>query len=133
MNTGGPQSFRATILVVDDDHRIRRLIRYCLEDLGYQVTEAKDGYYAVEVARSKRLDLILMDINMLTVNGLAATKLIRHIKGCENVPIVAVTGGQAPEFREEAGVAGFSGYISKPINFTTLVSLIDSLLPKEQG
>ena len=131
MKTVQTQNSRATILIVDDDVRIRRIVRDWLEGEGYHVREAEDGNTAVEMAQRERPDLILMDMNMPQGNGLAATKLIRSTEGLAEVPIVALTGNEHPDLHRIALAAGCSEFVAKPVNFQTLVRLIDRFLHDE--
>ena len=122
----------ATILVVDDDQSIRRLLRYWLELRGYRITEARDGDEAVEAAQRQPPDLILMDMNLMTTNGLVATNRIREIEGLREIPIVAMSGFSSEELYQAALAAGCREFVTKPIKFLTLIKLINRLLDKEQ-
>lgn len=121
----------ATILVVDDDQGIRRLMRYWLELRGYRITEARDGDEAVEAAQRQPPDLILMDMNLMTTNGLVATKRIREIKGLREIPIVAMSGFSSEDLYQAALAAGCREFVTKPIKFLALIKLINRLLGKE--
>src|ERR1700687_3667364 len=78
----------ATILVVDDDPQIRRVMRATLTAQGYTIVEARDGAEALEKLRSERPDLILLDMNMPVLDGLQACREIRSVS---DVPIVMLT------------------------------------------
>src|SRR3954468_8816021 len=82
-----------TVLVVDDYDGIRLLLKGHLEKLGYRVLEASDGAEAVDLARQewRNLKLILVDLNLRQMDGLAATRQIREIKELCDVPIIACT------------------------------------------
>ncbi len=121
----------ATILVVDDDQGIRRLMRYWLELRGYRITEARDGDEAVEAAQRQPPDLILMDMNLMTTNGLVATKRIREIEGLREIPIVAMSGFSSEDLYQAALAAGCREFVTKPIKFLALIKLINRLLGKE--
>ena len=86
---------RRTILVVDDFDDTRLLLRTWLQKLGYRVVEAEDGNRAVAAAESDRPDLIIMDVEMPELDGLAATRKIRKLTDFAEVPIVAVSASSS--------------------------------------
>jgi two-component system, cell cycle response regulator DivK len=117
-----------TVLVVEDDEDSRFLMRLELEHLGYRVTEAADGGKAVELASRDQPDIILMDLTLPVMDGIAATQKIRAIDGLNAVPVIAVTAHQETDFREGAKAAGFDAYVTKPIEMAWLNELIKGLL-----
>ncbi len=117
-----------TVLVVEDDEDARYLMRIELERLGYLVTEAEDGQKAVEVAGREPPDIILMDLSLPVMDGIAATEKIRATDGLTSVPVIAVTAHQETDFREGAKAAGFNAYVTKPIEISWLDELIKGLL-----
>jgi CheY-like chemotaxis protein len=120
---------KPTILVVDDFDDTRLLLRTWLERKGFLVIEAEDGNEAVALAESKGPDLIIMDLEMPELDGLAATRKIRNMKGLENVPVLAVSAYGAEQFREDALAAGCNEYVSTPFEPEALEKLIRSLIP----
>lgn len=117
-----------TVIIVDDSADIREIFRVMLERHGFGVLEAVDGQAAVELARSKRPDLILMDINMPVLDGLEATRLLRRREGLFQVPIIAVSANPEESHRAAALAAGCNGYVTKPVDFARLGRLVNSLL-----
>lgn len=117
-----------TILIVEDDEDSRYLMRIELERLGYLVSEAEDGEKAVEIAGREQPDIILMDLTLPVMDGIAATQKIRATEGLEGVPVIAVTAHQEMDFRNGAKVAGFNAYVTKPIEIPWLDELIKGLL-----
>jgi CheY-like chemotaxis protein len=117
-----------TILVVDDFDDTRLMMRLWLERRGYRVVEAADGAEALEVARRECPDLVIMDIEMPAMDGLAATRKIRQEEQLRDVPIVAVSAYGAESWRDRALEAGCNEYVSTPFNPTELNDLINSLL-----
>jgi two-component system, cell cycle response regulator DivK len=117
-----------TVLVVEDVDDARHFMRLELEHLGYLVVEAEDGAKAVELALSERPDIILMDLTLPVMDGLAATAMIRSNEEMRGVPIIAVTAHQEHDFRAEAKASGFDAYVTKPIEITWLDELIKGLL-----
>src|SRR2546427_9344646 len=90
---------RGTILVVDDFDDTRLLLRTWLQKKGFRVLEAENGNRAVVAAERNRPDLIIMDVEMPELDGLAATRKIRQLRNFESVPIVAVSAYGADQYR----------------------------------
>ena len=120
---------RRTILVADDFEDTRLIMRLWLQKRGYRVLEAADGVQALEVARRESPDLIIMDIEMPGLDGLAATRKIREAEAARHVPIVAVSAYGSEHWRERALEAGCNQYVSTPFEPAELEGLIKSLLP----
>jgi two-component system, cell cycle response regulator DivK len=117
-----------TILIVDDFDDTRLLLRTWLEKKGYHVLEAGNGNEAVAQAERSVPDLIIMDVEMPELDGLAATRKIRKLKKLEGLPIVAVSAYGADQFRADALAAGCNEYVSTPFEPDELESLIHSLI-----
>jgi CheY-like chemotaxis protein len=122
-----------TVLVVDDMSDNIILISLWLQDMGYRAVTATNGADALTVAKLARPDLILMDIAMPQQDGLAATRRIREESELQSVPIIALTAFDTDGFRKAAFDAGFNGYLTKPVDFTRLGSLIENLLHLNKG
>ena len=117
-----------TVLIVEDSDDARYFMRLSLEQLGYLIIEADNGARAVEIVQLERPDIILMDLSLPILDGLAATEKIRAMDGLGGVPIVAVTAHQETDFREGAKASGFDAYVTKPIDFDWLTDLMVGLL-----
>jgi len=118
------------VLLVEDTEDNRFMMRRLLEMSGYSVVEATNGEEAVKVARAKSPRLILMDLSLPVIDGLAATRLIRQLPTCKRTPIIAVSAHDSSDFQVEAIEAGCNSYITKPIDFNELEELIAQLLDK---
>ena len=119
-----------TVLVVEDFEDNRFMMRRLLEMSGYRVIEAVNGKQAVEAAVSERPDLILMDLSLPMLDGLAATRRIREAEGLGRVPIIAVSAHDSADFHTEALAAGCDEYVTKPIDFDHLVRILDGLVSR---
>jgi signal transduction histidine kinase/CheY-like chemotaxis protein len=118
-------SFR--VLVVDDLPVNRRLAAAMLVKGGYIVDVASDGAEAVEMIKAGEYNLVLMDVQMPRMNGIAATAVIRDLGArAAAVPIVAMTANATEGDRETLIAAGMDDYISKPFSLVQLTSLVDS-------
>lgn len=118
------------VLVVEDFEDNRFMMRRLLEMSGYRVVEAVNGNQAVEAAESEQPDIILMDLSLPQLDGLAATRRIREQQGTRRVPIVAVSAHDSADFHAEALAAGCNEYVTKPIDFDQLVNLLSRLTEK---
>jgi two-component system cell cycle response regulator DivK len=118
-----------TILIVEDYEDTSLAMRLALEDQGYRILEAADGEKAVEVAARERPDIILMDLNLPVLDGLAATERIRANPQLRQTIIVAVTAYQDQDYRSRALSAGCNAFVTKPVDFKWLSGLLTSLLP----
>lgn len=122
------QQERGTVLLVEDTEDNRFMMRRLLEMSGYRVIEAHNGQEAVKVAETERPRIILMDLSLPVIDGLAATRLIRKLPDCQSIPIIAVSAHDTADFQEEALSAGCDGYVTKPIDFSALETLIARFL-----
>jgi CheY-like chemotaxis protein len=117
-----------TVLLVEDSDDNRLMMRRLLEMAGYRVVEARNGEEAIEIAQAEMPKLILMDLSLPIIDGLAATRLIRKLPGFELTPIIAVSAHDTADFQSEAIQAGCHSYITKPIEFNELEELIAQLV-----
>ena len=115
------------VLVAEDNPINQQLALEFLNRLGASVDIAESGRHAVERIVETDYDLVLMDIHMPHTDGLEATRIIRE-QGLE-VPIVAVSADALTERKLDAQSAGCDDYITKPIDFDTLVQTLEKLLP----
>ena len=119
-----------TVLLVEDTEDNRFMMRRLLEMTGYRVIEAMNGEEAVKLAQVESPNLILMDLSLPVIDGLAATRLIRKLPNLSSTPIIAVSAHDTSDFQSEAIEAGCDTYVTKPIDFAELEELIAKLLQK---
>jgi two-component system cell cycle response regulator DivK len=117
-----------TIMVVEDFEDNRFMMRRLLEMSGYNVIEAVNGEEAVEMAFKERPSLILMDLSLPLLDGLAATRRIRELPELNHVPIVAVSAHDTADFHADALAAGCNDYVTKPIDFDELEQLLERVI-----
>lgn len=123
---GGERRFR--VLVVDDEPINREVVAAMLETIGVFTEHAGDGSEAVEHAAGQRYDTIFMDLQMPSMGGLEATRLIRLQPANRRVPIVALTGDATAETRRMCIAAGMDGVVVKPFSLGTLLAVAESAL-----
>ena len=121
---------RATVMLVEDTEDNRQMMRRLLEMSGYRVVEAVNGKQAIEVVKEERPELILMDLSLPFVDGLAATREIRSLPEFDRVPIIAVSAHDTADFNNEALEAGCDVYVTKPIDYPELEELVQKMLTR---
>jgi CheY-like chemotaxis protein len=118
------------VLIVEDNERNRELAAVILE-LDYEVLEAENGELGVATAKKERPDLILMDLSMPVLDGWGALKQLRADPELASIPVIAFTAHALKSDQEAVEQAGFDGYVTKPVDPTTLLDAVDELLQKD--
>ncbi len=118
---------RPIILVAEDSVDTREVMELLLESNGYQVFSVGDGLQAIKTAVAVVPDLILIDLDLPRLDGLAVARTLRNNSGLDRVPIVVVSGHDPSKYRQAAFDAGCDDYILKPINFDRLYETIEKL------
>ena len=114
----------STILIVEDNVKNMKLVSDLLRAKGYQTLEATTGEKGVELALAHLPDLVLMDIQMPDINGIEAFGRIRADPRTAAVPVVAFTASVTPTDRNRITQAGFSGFVSKPIELKEFLATV---------
>jgi CheY-like chemotaxis protein len=122
------QDYKATVLLVEDTEDNRVMMRKLLEMSGFRVVEAINGKEAVEAAQQVRPEIILMDLSLPFIDGLAATRQIRSLPELSKVPIIAVSAHDTTDFHSDAMNAGCNAYVTKPIHYPELEEVVNRLL-----
>ncbi len=115
------------VLIAEDYADTRSFMKFLIESYGYQALEAADGQEAVEAVRQEHPDLVLMDLAMPVMDGLAATRVIRGFDGMTRLPIIAVTAHGQSYYRQ-ALEAGCDDLINKPLDFAALEPVLHQYL-----
>ncbi|MCL1077805.1 two-component sensor histidine kinase BarA [Parashewanella spongiae] len=113
------------VLAVDDNQANLKLIKTLLNDIVSNVTIAPSGTEAIEYAKTKNFDLILMDIQMPDIDGIQATNVIRRDSLNHNTPIIAVTAHALSDEKQRIFDSGMEGYLPKPIDEKALNDIIE--------
>lgn len=127
LTMGGP----ALRVLVAEDHPVnRKFVGILLEKMGYTATFCENGQLAVDAARNGTFDLVLMDVHMPVMDGLAATRAIRELgNAMASVPIIALTADVMNEAKERASAAGVNDFVPKPVQIAQLQDAIRRCLP----
>lgn len=118
----------ATILYIEDDPASRRLVQRVLGSRGYNVHVAADGLEGISLARETKPNLILMDINLPSMDGREITTRLRSLPYFAHIPIVALTANHSPGSRELALAAGCTGFLTKPIDVSVFPGQVQDFL-----
>ena len=120
------------MLIVDDEEKIRAVVREYAEFEEFEVTEARDGMEAVALCRENDYDIIIMDVMMPEMDGLEAAKAIRALDrpDAKAIPIIAMTANVFKEDREKCLAAGMNAHLSKPLDAETMKRTISEQLKK---
>ncbi|OLP42660.1 response regulator [Rhizobium oryziradicis] len=120
----------ANILTVDDSASIRMTTKIALTNAGYKVTEAVDGLDGLNKAKSAQFDLIVTDLNMPNMNGLAMIEALRKSPAHTGIPIIFLTTESDAAMKTRAKAAGATGWITKPFDADQLVKIARKVLGK---
>ena len=124
------QKVKFKILVVDDDPNLRVLLRQMLGLRGFDVVEAEDGLDALAKVEEAQPDVVVLDVMMPDMDGIAVCKRLRHQPNTANLPIIMLSGKVHQEAIEEGLLAGANRYLRKPIPLADLIANIREVLPK---
>jgi len=119
---------KAKILCIEDNEQNLYLVTYLLTSKGYEVLQAREGREGIDVAIRCKPDLILLDIQLPSMDGYAVARTLRANPDLLTVPIVAVTSYAMVGDRDKALNSGCSGFIEKPINPDTFLAQVEEYL-----
>ncbi len=117
-----------TVLTVDDSASMRQLVKLTLDGAGYKVVEATDGADGLERARQATVDLVVTDLNMPRMDGIAMIRELRKLASYKGIPIILLTTESDDDRKKEARAAGATGWITKPFNQDQLLGVVRKVL-----
>ena len=118
-----------TLLIVDDEESLRLTLRLRLKDQGFNVLVAEDGETALELLKTNKVDLILLDINMPKMDGYGVIRHIRAQSEHKTTPILVLTTESETDKRNLARDAGATGWMVKPFDPAALIATINKVSP----
>jgi two-component system chemotaxis response regulator CheY len=116
------------IMIVDDVSSIRQIVTKVFQDVGYQVTEAAKGEEALDLAKIKRVHLVITDVEMPGMNGLELIKALRALNTYATTPILILARDASDGNIKKAESLGASGFIEKPFTPERLLSVVNQVL-----
>lgn len=119
-----------TILVVDDEKRIRDVIKTYAINAGYNVLEAADGYEAIEIVNEKKIDLMILDIMMPKLDGFSTLKIIKKDK---TIPVIMLSARHEEYDKLYGFELGVDDYVTKPFSLKELMARIKVILDRNQS
>lgn len=118
----------ANILAVDDSASMRQMVAFTLKGAGHTVTDAVDGKQALDLAKTQTFDLVLTDVNMPVMDGIALTKELRALPDYRFTPILVLTTEAGMEKKQQGRAAGATGWLVKPFNPEQLLATVRKVL-----
>lgn len=118
----------AKILAVDDSASMRGMVAFTLRGAGHEVTEAENGQLALEIARGSSFELVLADVNMPVMDGIAMVRELRALDAYKGVPILMLTTESHTERKMEGKAAGATGWLVKPFDPEQLLATVKRVL-----
>ena len=117
------------ILVVDDDQLMHRLFQHHLEKAGYKMISAMNGHEALDLAVRQLPNLIVMDIMMPDIDGLAALRELKKNDATKSIPVIIITTNSHVLTKQESENSGAAIFLTKPFSPTQLVNEIRRIVP----
>jgi two-component system cell cycle response regulator DivK len=120
----------STVLIVEDNDKNMKLARDVLQAKGYRTLEALTGEEGVKLAKEKKPDLVLMDIQLPGINGIEAFRQIRGDAATRGIPVIALTASVTPTDRSAITAAGFDAFLGKPINLKEFLETVKRMVER---
>jgi two-component system, cell cycle response regulator DivK len=121
------------ILIIEDNEKNRKLVRDVLQVKGHKTIESETAEQGLKLAVEKSPALILMDIQLPGMDGIAALKQLRANPQTKNIPVIAITASAMTNNRQTMLAEGFDGYQSKPISVKDFLGEIERVLASQQA
>ncbi len=116
------------ILIVDDSASMRQMVSFTLKGAGYEVEEAVDGADALAKAKKKSYNIVITDVNMPNMDGIALIKELRSLASYKFTPLLMLTTESGGEKKQEGKTAGATGWMVKPFNPDQLLATIKRVM-----
>ncbi|MCZ6821030.1 MAG: response regulator [Calditrichaeota bacterium] len=129
MDTGD----RKTILIIEDDISIVKLLSHRLKKLGYDVMYANNGYQGLRLAQTQRPDLIILDVLLPKMNGFKVCRLLKFDEKFQNIPVIMLTSRETESHMEMGRASGADEYVLKTDRRGTLLKAIQKYLETENA
>lgn len=118
----------ASILAVDDSASMRQMVSFTLKGAGYEVVEAADGVEALDIAKTRSVNLVITDVNMPNMDGISLIKELRNLPAYKFTPLLMLTTESGPEKKQQGKAAGATGWIVKPFDPEQLLNTVKKVI-----
>ncbi|VAX07723.1 Chemotaxis regulator - transmits chemoreceptor signals to flagellar motor components CheY [hydrothermal vent metagenome] len=118
----------ASIMAVDDSASMLQMVAFTLKGAGFDVVEASDGQQALDIAKTRGVDLVITDVNMPRMDGISLIKELRGLPSYRFTPLLMLTTESSPEKKQQGKAAGATGWIVKPFNPEQLLNTVKKVL-----
>jgi two-component system, chemotaxis family, chemotaxis protein CheY len=118
----------ASILAVDDSASMRQMVSFTLKGAGYDVVEAADGVEALNIAKTRAVNLVITDVNMPNMDGISLIKELRSLPGYRFTPLLLLTTESGADKKQQGRAAGATGWIVKPFNPDQLLKTVSKVI-----
>jgi two-component system, chemotaxis family, chemotaxis protein CheY len=113
-----------SILVVDDTRSMRKMVAAVLGSAGYDVAEAGDGVEALELAQTRRFDLVVTDHNMPRMDGVTLVRELRQLSNYDAVALIVLSTEVDPALKQKGREAGATGWMAKPFDPQRMLDIV---------
>jgi len=120
------------ILVIEDSPVNMALTTAILENAGHVILQAETATIGIEIARRQCPDLVLMDLQLPDIDGLAATRLLKADPKTRHIPVIALTAFAMQRDKDQTRAAGCDGYVAKPIRYKEFFAEVDRVLAESR-
>jgi two-component system cell cycle response regulator DivK len=120
------------VLVIEDNPKDSKLVGEVLRAKGYEIAHAATAEAGIELARSRKPDLVLMDVMLPGMDGREATKILKADAQTRHIPIIALTASAMKGEREKLLASGFDGYMPKPIDIKEVPKVVESYVSRRR-
>jgi len=118
----------ASILAVDDSASMRQMVSFTLKGAGYDVVEAADGVEALNIAKTRSVNLVITDVNMPNMDGITLIKELRGLPSYKFTPLLMLTTESGADKKQQGKAAGATGWIVKPFNPEQLLNTVKKVI-----
>ena len=118
----------ASILAVDDSASMRQMVSFTLKGAGYEVVEAADGVEALQIAKTRSVNLVITDVNMPNMDGITLIKELRALPSYKFTPLLMLTTESGADKKQQGKAAGATGWIVKPFNPEQLLNTVKKVI-----
>jgi two-component system chemotaxis response regulator CheY len=118
----------ASILAVDDSASMRQMVSFTLKGAGFDVVEASDGVEALNIAKTRSVNLVITDVNMPNMDGITLIKELRGLQTYKFTPLLMLTTESGADKKQQGKAAGATGWIVKPFNPEQLINTVKKVI-----